>query len=221
MYEPDSAPSLDGYPLAFVELAEGFGIYRLADPDAPLEAIRDDEFEQVEARIPYFAALWPSGEALARHLLAGPALDGRVVLDLGCGVGVVGLAAAWRGAEVHLVDHEPRAIRLAALSAERLGLRRAHGHIADWQALPPLPPFDLILGADVLYEDGAPARVAKVLATLLTSTTEAWITDPGRAGLDRFLALLAGQGLALAETRPLAPTPAGVTTRLLVIRQVG
>jgi predicted nicotinamide N-methyase len=219
-HDPDPPPSLDGYPLTFVDVADGFGVYRLADPDAPLEALRDEEFEQAEARIPYFAALWPSGEALARHLLAGPALDGRVMLDLGCGVGVVGLAAAWRGARVHLVDHEPRAIALASLSAARLGLTGIEGHVADWRALPPLPPFDLVLGADVLYEEGAPERVADVLATLLPPGGQAWIADPGRAGLDRFLALLEGQGLHLLETRPLPATAAGVATRLLVVQRV-
>ncbi len=221
MHDPDPAPSLDGYPLEFVALADGFGVYRLADPDGPLEAIADDEFEQAEARIPYFAALWPSGEALARHLLRGPSLEGRVILDLGCGVGVVGLAAAWRGACVHLVDHEPRALALTAFTARRLGLTDTHGHVADWQQLPTLPPFDLVLGADVLYEDGAPERVAQVLARLLPAGGEAWIADPGRAGLDLFLGLLEGHGLRLLETRPLAPTPAGVATRLLVLQRVG
>ena len=143
------------------------------------------------------------------------------MLDLGCGVGVVGLAAAWRGATAHLVDHEPRALGLVALSAGRLGLESAHGHVAGWEALPHLPPLDLILAADVLYEDGAPAEVARVLRTLLRPAGVAWIADPGRAGLGRFLALLPSEGLVVEENTPLPPTPAGVATRLLLIRRVG
>lgn len=61
-------------------------------------------------------ALWHAGHALAKHILENPTeVEGRVVVDIGAGVGLVGMAAAAAGAHaVFLTDlaeqvHEPNA----------------------------------------------------------------------------------------------------------------
>src|SRR5215216_1423098 len=87
-----------------------FGIWVLDDPDAPLDQITQEEFDRDDERIPYFGAIWPSAEALVARVLAGPSLEGRHVLDLGCGLGPCGFAAARRGARVTFFDWEPRAL---------------------------------------------------------------------------------------------------------------
>lgn len=68
---------------------------------------------------PYWCRPWPSGLALGALLLREPGLvRGRRVLDLGCGAGVAGIAAALAGAaEVVLADRDPAAAECAALSA--------------------------------------------------------------------------------------------------------
>src|SRR4051794_13665623 len=65
----------------------GSGLWRLAAED-------DD------ADPPYWAYPWGGGIVLARHLLDHPQkVRGARVLDLGCGGGVVGIAAALAGAK--------------------------------------------------------------------------------------------------------------------------
>src|SRR5690242_19789373 len=54
--------------------------------DAIVAEVTQEEFERHDERLPYFAAIWPAAESLAVHLLTGPRLDGRRVLDLGCGL---------------------------------------------------------------------------------------------------------------------------------------
>eukprot|EP00667_Euglena_gracilis_P011527 EG_transcript_11787 len=68
---------------------------------------------------PYWAALWGSAQGLAAEVLRRPELvRGKRVLDLGCGVGLAGLAAAVAGArEVVLADREPRALHCALQGA--------------------------------------------------------------------------------------------------------
>jgi 16S rRNA (guanine1207-N2)-methyltransferase len=69
------------------------------------------------------------------------------VLDLGCGVGIIGLAAAaslTRG-EVWMVDSDIRAVRLAEQNARLNGVENAHVVLGDITLdLPPLR-FDLVL----------------------------------------------------------------------------
>lgn len=71
---------------------------------------------------------------------------GDVVLDLGCGTGVLALLAARRGAaRVHAVESTPVA-GLATALARRNGLAdRVHVHRADALSLSPVEPVDLIV----------------------------------------------------------------------------
>lgn len=160
-----------------------FGVYVHDDPDALLDALAADP-EAREERLPYFASLWPSGAALARHLLEGPDLGGLEVLDLGCGCGVVGLAAACRGADVTLLDRDERSGFGVAGSAAVLGVTRAAFVAGDWTQALPGRRFPRVLAADVLYEPAFAAALAPALARLLAPAGEAWIADPGRRHAD-------------------------------------
>jgi predicted nicotinamide N-methyase len=142
-------------------------------------AFDDDEF------LPYWAELWPSGLALARHV-AGLELRGRRVLELGCGLGLPSLAAALRGAEVLATDWAEDATELLRRNAERNGLFLRVRRVR-WSEPEPLlraAPWDLVLGADLLYE----ARNAEQLATLLPQLAgETLLAEPGRPYAKEFL----------------------------------
>ncbi|GAX83165.1 hypothetical protein CEUSTIGMA_g10591.t1 [Chlamydomonas eustigma] len=73
---------------------------------------------------PFWCRPWPSGLALADHILRNPSLvKGKRVIELGAGVGSPGIAAALSGAyEVVVTDREPLALRCAALSAQASGV---------------------------------------------------------------------------------------------------
>ena len=73
---------------------------------------------------PFFCSLWPSSIALAENLLKQPKLAvGRRVIDVGCGLGLGGVAAALAGAcAVVLADREVLALRCALLTSQANGL---------------------------------------------------------------------------------------------------
>jgi predicted nicotinamide N-methyase len=204
-----------------------FGLWVLDDPDAMLDTLTQEEFERTDERMPYFAMVWASAESLAAEVLAGPRLDGLHVLDLGCGLGLCGFAAARQGARVTFFDWEPRALEIVSVSAEKQppplrrsgegGGERFQFVVGDWRSPPPMGPFDLILGADVLYERRNGPAVASFLAGHLKPGAEAWIADPGRPQAGPFPGLAADLGLALMgqETRP---SPGGTAITQLRLR---
>jgi len=68
------------------------------------------------------------------------------VLDIGCGAGGYGLAAAVRGArEVVLTDIEPAAVDCALRNAERNGIRRVDGRVGSFFAPVRGERFDIII----------------------------------------------------------------------------
>jgi 2-polyprenyl-3-methyl-5-hydroxy-6-metoxy-1,4-benzoquinol methylase len=198
-----------------------FGMWVLQDPDAPLEAMTQKEFDDGDERMPYFGTIWASAESRVAHVLAGPRLDNLSVLDLGCGLGPCGFAAARRGARVTFFDWEPRALEIVALSAagQTWLPEPAAMVVADWRKPPPCGPFDLILGADVLYEWRNAPAVAKFLRRHLKPEGEAWIADPGRGAAERFPMYAQQAGLLVAEQSTLPPQPHGQSIQLYRVMQ--
>lgn len=69
--------------------------------------------------VPFWAVVWPAAQLLARVLQVEPAwVRGKTVLDLGCGGGIAGIAAARAGAaRVIAYDIDPVALAIAAQNA--------------------------------------------------------------------------------------------------------
>jgi len=153
------------------------------------EALLDDRAFEHEEFLPYWAELWPSGVALARRV-AGRALKGARVLELGCGLGLPSLAAALAGGRVLATDWSPQAIDLLRDNAERNDAD-VELAIVDWArpaAIVERAPWDLVLGADLLYERRNVEPLRQLVPELLGQRGELWLADPGRAPAADFLA---------------------------------
>jgi len=108
------------------------------------------------------------------------------VLELGCGLGLPALTAALRGADVLATDWAEDAIELLRRNAERNGvfLRVSRARWSEPEPLLRAAPWDLVLGADLLYE----ARNAQQLAELLPGLGgEVLLAEPGRPYAKEFL----------------------------------
>ncbi len=149
--------------------------------------------------VPYWALLWPSGLALAEEL-AGRDLEGRRVLELGCGLGAPSVVAAHRGAIVLATDSAPEAV---VFTAHNLALNDLTGDVArlDWRDIDTLAdgaPWDLVIAADILYLRHNVEALNRLLPILTGRGGEALIADPRRAGGRDFLA--AARGTFSVET---------------------
>src|SRR4051794_31174671 len=134
---------------------------------------------------PYWSVLWRSGVALAREL-DRLELEGKRVVELGCGLAVPSITAARAGAVVLATDACAEALTLATRNA-RLNDVRLETATVDWAAPDELvrrAPFDLVLAADVLYER---ASIPQLLSLLPRLAPEAWLADPGRPAGVAFL----------------------------------
>lgn len=135
------------------------------------------------AQSPYWAYPWAGGAALAQHFLDHPeVVQGRSVLDLGSGSGLVAIAAAKAGARrVIAADIDPLAAIATKLNAAANAVDISV--IEDDLTKGPPPAVDIIAAGDLFYDRKLSLRVTAFLDRCLTSGVEVLVGDPGRAFL--------------------------------------
>jgi len=143
--------------------------------------------------MPYWAYLWPASLAMSAAMLRHPWPDGTAVLELGAGVGLVGLAALAAGYRVTITDYDPTAVDLALYNARQHGFDRVRGEALDWRQ-PGTERYPVLLGCELLYEDRNHDLLINVCRTLLTLDGVAWFGDGGRVRAERFCRLAAAAG---------------------------
>lgn len=150
-----SEPLLERYaPLAPVSLRPDVIAHQAPDVFALWQAWEEESGGKRE--IPFWAVAWPAAQVMAAYFRDQPEwVRGRIVLDLGCGGGVAGIAAAKSGAKrVYANDIDPPALEMTARNAAandvRLAVDGANLLERDW-------PGDtgLILVGDLFYERAA------------------------------------------------------------------
>ena len=158
----------------------------LLHPANAEDLIDETEFERDE-RLPYWADLWPSAKLLAAEVL-GMRGDGRTLLELGCGSGLVAACAAHAGFSVTATDYYEDALRFTTVNAYANAGARIATRLIDWRALPDdLGRYDVVVASDVLYERPYGALVAQAIARTLAPRGQAILADPGRVAVDDFL----------------------------------
>jgi len=184
-------PRLRRYPLRRLRLPVAGGTLSVVAPDAGawLHTGGWSARAAVGDEPPYWADVWPAAIALARWLCRRRDLAGRSVLDLGCGIGLPGIAAARQGAEVTFADLHADALAFAVWNAEREkgGTARVHAAQHDWQQATLPGTFDVLCLADVTYRPVHHAPLLRHLDACLAPGGLAIHADPYRREADGFL----------------------------------
>lgn len=189
----------------------------LRSVDALLDSAHTERLFELDGYMPYYAALWPASIALARELAAHrDRFQGTRILELGCGLGLVSIAAAKLGLAPVATDYIDDALEATRANAVANGLADLPVRQLDWRERRPAR-WARIVAADVLYEQRFHAEVAAFMAAHLDPAGFAWIADPCRTLADAFSERGRAAGLEVTE-RSLGHVedPAGGTVRVRV-----
>jgi predicted nicotinamide N-methyase len=186
-----------------------------------------------ELHLPYWAELWDSSLAMIEILAetgsgfgvqgSGNAgtekgtgafsslnpeprtLNPLSVLDLGCGMGLVGAVAAALGASVLFADLEPDALLFARLNAidheDRIRTRQL-----NWKTARLAERFDLICGADILYEKTNWPHLEPFWRGHLKPGGIVLLGEPGRQTGDLFLDWIKPHPWRIEQLKKAVPT---------------
>jgi predicted nicotinamide N-methyase len=192
---------------------------RVADPNLVLDqvAAEEDRRDKLaghrrdgdELHLPYWAELWDSSLAIidfcAETLPKQFDVPTLSVLDLGCGMGLTGAVAAALGAKVLFADLEPEALLFARLNAidheSRIRTRRL-----NWQRARLTEQFDLVIGADILYDKTQWQHLEPFWRGHLKKSGTVLLGEPGRQTGEMFLDWLKPRGWTLTQLKKTVPT---------------
>ena len=178
-----------------------FELIRVKDPDVVLDQVADAG----GTAMPYWAELWESAIGLSRYLIenytgrSAEILEGKRVLDLGCGIGLQGSVAARLGAEVLLADIDRDALLFARINTLFAG-SRARVRRVDWQCDDLGEKFDLILGADIVYERSQWEPLEKFWRGHLQTGGAVLLGEPGRQTGEEFVEWICARGWKVAKS---------------------
>lgn len=197
---------MSGYAVQTLSYRIGAVDYRLRSL-ADRQQFSDPDGAAAQAGIssaswPLFGMVWPAGLALAEQMATFP-IEGKRILEVGCGLALSSLVLQRRGADVTASDHHPLAGEFLRHNSELNGLPPVSFFQAAWE-LPnaDLGAFDLIIGSDLLYERDHPALLASFIALHATKDARVVIADPGREQSGRFGKAMAAHGYAATDKRP-------------------
>lgn len=211
----------------------------LQKPIRLLEAVSSEEATQLCHSLgeedPFGAKAWPAAYLVARRLLQMN-IRGCTVLELGCGTGLVSVAAAIAGARFVLAtDRSVTSVRRAVASAALNG-HQIYGEVFDVMLPQPLPSrgfprcgnqrtqtykpccaeelpdfFDVVVFSDVLYWNREAVAFGRRAAEAYAAGSTVVVADPGRRR-DDFLEALTQEltHLGVEPLPVLQPMPANV-----------
>ena len=180
---------------------------RLLDHPYVRAAFAADEY------MPYWADLWPAARMLAKAILREPWAPGLHALEVGCGLGLPGIAALARGLHVTFSDYDATALHFAARNAQRNGFDCFETLQLDWRRPPESLRVPIILASDLLYEMRNVEPLVGLIKTALLPAGVCLLTDQDRVPSHLLRDTLAAEGLPFTTQVMHAGEPGGRRVR--------
>ncbi|MDH5737531.1 MAG: histidine kinase, partial [Gammaproteobacteria bacterium] len=127
---------------------------------------------------PLFGIVWDSGKILA-HLMQNHDIEGKRILEVGCGMALSSLILNRRFADITATDYHPEAERFLINNVKLNDGRPIPFYRSDWNSENrALGEFDLIIGSDILYEPDHARLLSGFINRHAKPECEVIIVDP-------------------------------------------
>lgn len=184
-------------PLQAYQIADREFQLLLPDPAVMLDEAVAGESTGRSGWDPYWGLVWSAGPITAELLLRGTPRCIRA-LELGCGVGVCGVAGLAAGLPVTFSDQSSAAVEVAQSNAAHNGFSNVPGLVFGWDDPPTgSGKWDFLFGSDILYDSAGHRPLLRTIRQLLAAGGRVWIGDAGRANAPLFVKLAEAEGWAV------------------------
>jgi len=194
-----------------------FQIHRPVDSDKLLDhpwvrsAFAADEY------VPYWPTLWPAARMLAKTVVREPwpQLHQPIkVLEVGCGLGLAGIACLARGLIVTFSDVDETALAFASANARLNGFATGfRTMLLDFRSPPSVVQYPVVIGSDLMYEERLVEPLVDLLRSVLAPGGVCLIADPDRLAARVFRWKLEEAGYDVTARIVRAGEPGGERTK--------
>jgi predicted nicotinamide N-methyase len=186
-----------------------FLIERPAESDRLLDHPAIETACEADGYMPYWADLWPAARMLAKAVLREPWPPGAHALEVGCGLGLPGIAALAVGLRVTFSDYDATALRVATDNARLNGFRDFDTLPMDWRYPPEGMRVPVVLGSDLIYEMRNVAPLVALIQHVLQPDGVCLLTDQDRVPSHVLRQTLTEAGMPFATRTMHAGEPGG------------
>lgn len=161
------------------------------DLDIHVRSLRDKmQFEDIDdvasalgissAAWPISGVIWEAGMLLAQLMLDFE-IEGKKILELGCGIALASLVLNHREADITSMDHHPEVGNFLRENTRINKGREIPFVRAGWEGeCSDLGRFDLLIGSDLLYEREHAGLLSNFIDQHANPVCEVILVDPGR-----------------------------------------
>ncbi len=172
--------------------------------------------------VPYWPTLWPSARMLAKAVLREPWTTYPQpvhVLEVGCGLGLAGIACLARGLQVTFSDVDETALTFAAANAKLNGYPTGfRTRPIDFRCPPSDTKYGVVIGSDLMYEERLVNPLVGLLEAVLAPDGVCLIADPDRLAARVFRWKLEEAGYNVVTDFARAGEPGGERTKGTIYR---
>ena len=157
----------------------------------------------------FWAELWPAARMLAKAIVKEPWSASPEAVEIGCGLGLPGIAALAKGLRVVFSDYDPTALSFAAANARLNGFGEFGVRRLDWNDPPGERRVPVLLASDLIYELVNVAPLVGLIQHMLLPGGVCLMTDQDRVPSHVLRQTLADEGLAFTTQVVRAGEPCG------------
>jgi predicted nicotinamide N-methyase len=215
---PPAAPALPATPLDVLgptvteEIPLGERTFRIERPDESDKLLGHPSVRDAiagEVYVPYWTDLWPAARMLGKWILRQRWPAKLTALEVGCGLGLPGLAALSMGVDVTFSDYDSTALHFARRNALINALPEPKTLQFDWRFPPDGVQFPVLLLADLIYEGRHVAPLIRLIRRMLAPVGVCLLTDQDRVPSSLLRRQLADAGFPFTTTMLRAGEPGG------------
>jgi predicted nicotinamide N-methyase len=199
-----------------------FLLNRPADSDRLLDHPWCRSAYVADEYVPYWPTLWPSARMLAKAVLREPweTYPQPVrVLEIGCGLGLAGVACLARGLSITFSDVDETALAFATANARLNGFHDGfRTRLLDFRCPPNDTKYAVVIGSDLMYEERLVNPLVGLLDAVLAPGGVCLIADPDRLPARVFRWKLEEAGYDVMADFARAGEPGGERTKGTIYR---
>lgn len=176
----------------------GYGEISIPVGNAAIRMMVPRQEKDCGERLTFWWGITSAAIALAKRVQSTE-IAGKRAIELGCGLGLAGIAAGLSGAEVLFTDFMPKALDFADANARLNGLHNFATGILDWEQPGLIEKFDLIMGSEILYDYFFHGSLIHLFRKIMKTDGTVLLADRKRLCTSRFIGRMHHVGFICEE----------------------